>query len=202
MSPEAPEYPFHDRTIQVTQCRRICIGRRKFNLTTVFAGKYVVVGEVVFGDALTGAGSRRTSESKQTYQEFVHPTFIDFFDYWRNGLEKKILFHVCGDWSDRFDLLIEERPDILHVDQIDLTWLKKLSYPKVTINGNVSTTKTLLTGTPEEVERESLRCIESAAPGGGFLLGADCTLGNDTPAENVRAMTKAVRRYGTYPIGK
>lgn len=44
--PEAPEYPFHDRTILVTQCGRICIGRRKVNLSTVFAGQYVGVREV------------------------------------------------------------------------------------------------------------------------------------------------------------
>jgi transglutaminase-like putative cysteine protease len=44
--PNVPEYPFHDRTILVTQCGRICIGRRKINLSTVFAGQYVGVREV------------------------------------------------------------------------------------------------------------------------------------------------------------
>ena len=41
-----PEYPFHDRTILVTQCGRICIGRRKINLSTVFAGQYVGIREI------------------------------------------------------------------------------------------------------------------------------------------------------------
>ena len=44
--PEVPEYPFHDRAIQVTQCGRICIGRRKINLSTVFGGQYVGIREV------------------------------------------------------------------------------------------------------------------------------------------------------------
>lgn len=44
--PEPPEYPFHDRTIQVTQCGRICIGHRKVNFSTVFAGQYVGIREV------------------------------------------------------------------------------------------------------------------------------------------------------------
>ena len=44
--PEEPEYPCHDRTIKVTRCGRICIGRRKINLSTVFAGQYVGVREV------------------------------------------------------------------------------------------------------------------------------------------------------------
>ena len=40
------EYPFHDRTITVTHCGRICIGRRKINLSTVFAGQNVGIKEV------------------------------------------------------------------------------------------------------------------------------------------------------------
>ena len=44
--PEIPEYPFHDRTILVTQCGRICVGRRKINLSTVFAGQYVGIREI------------------------------------------------------------------------------------------------------------------------------------------------------------
>ena len=41
-----PEYPFHDRTITVTCCGRICIGRRKINLSTVFAGQNVGIKQV------------------------------------------------------------------------------------------------------------------------------------------------------------
>jgi putative transposase len=39
-------YPFHDRTITITQCGRICFGRRKINLRTVFAGQNVGASEV------------------------------------------------------------------------------------------------------------------------------------------------------------
>lgn len=40
------EYPFHDRTLTVTNCGRICMGRRKINLSIVFAGQNVGVREV------------------------------------------------------------------------------------------------------------------------------------------------------------
>ena len=40
------EYPFHDRTITVTQCGRICFGRQKINLSVVFAGQNVGVKQV------------------------------------------------------------------------------------------------------------------------------------------------------------
>jgi putative transposase len=40
------QYPFHDRTIIVTGCGRICIGKRKINLSQAFAGQTVGVREV------------------------------------------------------------------------------------------------------------------------------------------------------------
>ena len=43
---EEPEYPFHDRTIRITNCGRICIGRRKINLSRAFAGQLVGIREV------------------------------------------------------------------------------------------------------------------------------------------------------------
>jgi putative transposase len=44
--PQEPEYPFHDKTVRVTKCGRICMGRRKVNLSIVFSGQTVGVTEV------------------------------------------------------------------------------------------------------------------------------------------------------------
>lgn len=44
--PDEPDYPFHDKTVRVTRCGRICIGHRKVNLSTVFAGQCVGIREV------------------------------------------------------------------------------------------------------------------------------------------------------------
>lgn len=40
------DYPFHDRTITVTACGRICMLRKKINLSTVLAGQTLGVKEV------------------------------------------------------------------------------------------------------------------------------------------------------------
>lgn len=44
--PGEPDYPFHDRTVRVTRCGRICIGKRKINLSQVFAGQILGLKEV------------------------------------------------------------------------------------------------------------------------------------------------------------
>jgi putative transposase len=40
------DYPLHDKTIVVTRCGRICLGRKKINFSTVFAGQAVGIKEV------------------------------------------------------------------------------------------------------------------------------------------------------------
>jgi putative transposase len=40
------EYPFHDRTVTVTRCGRICLGRQKINISQALAGQKVGVKEV------------------------------------------------------------------------------------------------------------------------------------------------------------
>ena len=40
------DYPFHDKTIVVTHCAGICLGRKKINLSQVFAGQAVGSKEV------------------------------------------------------------------------------------------------------------------------------------------------------------
>jgi hypothetical protein len=44
-----PDYPFHDRTLNVTNCGRICLHRKKINLSVSLAGQAVGVREVESG---------------------------------------------------------------------------------------------------------------------------------------------------------
>ena len=142
----------------------------------------------------------RSCISREFYEEFVHPVHLEVFDYWKNTLGLRILYHPCGDWSDRFDLVTEEGPDAILVDKVDLAWLKKEYGGKVCINGNVGSTTTLLLGTPEEVKREAKQCIAKAGAHGVFMLGADCAVPRDTPAANMHALAEAVMEAGVYPF--
>ena len=44
-----PHYPFHDRTVMVTSCGRLCLYRKKINLSKSLAGQAVGVKEVDHG---------------------------------------------------------------------------------------------------------------------------------------------------------
>jgi hypothetical protein len=40
------DYPFHVKIVVVTNCGRICMGRKKINFSTIFAGQAVGIKEV------------------------------------------------------------------------------------------------------------------------------------------------------------
>jgi hypothetical protein len=44
-----PHYPFHDRTINITGCGRVCLHRKKISLSKSLAGQAVGVNEVEDG---------------------------------------------------------------------------------------------------------------------------------------------------------
>ena len=41
-----PHYPFHDRTVVITSCGRLCLYRKKINLSVTLAGQAVGIKEV------------------------------------------------------------------------------------------------------------------------------------------------------------
>ncbi len=51
----------------------------------------------------------------------------------------------------------------------------------------------LLRGTPERVYENAREVIQSAATGGGLILGSGCDVAPGTPPENLDAMMTAAR---------
>jgi uroporphyrinogen decarboxylase len=54
--------------------------------------------------------------------------------------------------------------------------------------------------TPEEVDREVRELIRDVAPGGGYIVTSGNSLAGYLLPENVRALARAVKRYGAYPL--
>ena len=58
-------------------------------------------------------------------------------------------------------------------------------------------TKTLMYGTPKDVEEEVKRSMDVLAPGGGFIMSNTVALDFVSP-ENMHAWRDATEKYGTY----
>jgi len=71
---------------------------------------------------------------------------------------------------------------------------------RICLWGNIDLVHTLPYGSKEEVEAEVKQRIREAGPGGGYICASANSLTDFCKIENIFAMTKAVAKYGTYPL--
>ena len=147
--------------------------------------------------------------SPKMFRKFVKPRYAELFLTLKKRFGVKILFHSCGAVYPFIPDLIEMGADILNPIQLsaqgmgDTQKLKREFGDSLCLwGGGIDVQQTLPRATPEEVEKEVKQRIQDLAPGGGFVFSASQTIQPDTPPENVVALWRALRRYGTYPIGK
>ena len=138
--------------------------------------------------------------SKEHYRMFVSEGHKELHAFVR--LRKRpIIFHTCGDWSDRFDLVAEEGSNVMFVSAgTDVGHLKKAYGTKFCLMGNVDCVRTLLMGTTVAVKEACLEALTKAGHGGGFILADDCEVPPETPAANLRALERSGLEYGNYPL--
>jgi uroporphyrinogen decarboxylase len=85
---------------------------------------------------------------------------------------------------------------------MDLAIVKQKYIGKICPIGNVNNKTTMVTGTPEDIIKETMECLKIGMPGGGYILSTDHSLHDDIPLENVKALIDTVMKYGKYPVGE
>lgn len=138
--------------------------------------------------------------SPSTYRRFAKPYHAHIFSELEDDCRKNgafTLLHICGDNRASLADYAETGADILEIDQkLDLAWCRQTLGDNVVMIGNLDPAKTILRGTPEEVRRQSIRCIEDAnGDNGAFILGTGCFVPSGSPIENIQAMTQAAKDY-------
>jgi len=115
-----------------------------------------------------------------------------------------VAMHNDGNLWDVLDDLVGTGINGFHpverAASMDLGKVKNRYRGKICPIGNINNKTTMVTGTPEDVEREALECLKTAAPGGGYILATDHSLHDDIPLDNIYAYIEAAKKYGTYPL--
>ncbi len=129
--------------------------------------------------------------SPRMFKELVVPRLKRF----TNELGVPWILHMCGDTTSILPLMVETGATVLSLDQcMDLSNCRKV-VPEAVIGGNVDPINVLLMGTPEQVAEDTLRSIKQA--GRPFVLMSGCGVPPGVPKENVEAMIKTAKDYGT-----
>jgi uroporphyrinogen decarboxylase len=115
-----------------------------------------------------------------------------------------VIMHNDGKIWDVLDDLVNTGIDGYHPVEkaatMDLAAVKQMYFGKICPIGNVNNKTTMVTGTVEDVIKETKECLKIGMPGGGYILSTDHSLHDDIPIENVKAMIETVMKYGNYPI--
>jgi uroporphyrinogen-III decarboxylase len=128
-----------------------------------------------------------------------------FAPRYRRVLEKVTIpwiLHSDGRINDVLDLFIDLGISGVHPLEkgaMDIAEVKKRYGRKICLLGNVDL-DLLGRGTPEETEKEVKELLKIAAPGGGYIMTSGNGLAAFLKPECVMAMSKAVHKFGKYPI--
>jgi len=103
--------------------------------------------------------------------------------------------HICGDTSDRLDIIADTGCTAFSVDkQVDVGDAVSRMKDKMAIIGNVDPAGTLFSGTPDDVRNETRIRLEKGGKR-GFLLGSGCDIPVGSKYENIRAMSDVFMKF-------
>ncbi len=137
--------------------------------------------------------------SNEHFRQLVLPYIAELAEY-IDGLGVPVLLHSCGCITQYLDDLAQTKIASIHPLQrtagMDLRTVKERYGDRFCLIGNVDSSRTLPYGSPADVEQEAKEAIETAAPGGGFVLASDHSLHDGIPVANIVALRDAGLKYG------
>lgn len=125
--------------------------------------------------------------SPNMFREFVKPALIKIARH-LGGIR---VLHICGRTDQILNDIIETRFDGISVNT-DVAKTKSLA-GDIKILGNISSKKTLVFGSPNDVKTEAKKALEA----GVDLLEPECGFSPITPIRNIKAMIEARNEFCT-----
>ncbi len=150
-----------------------------------------VIQMVSIADSLSSA----SLISRKHFEELGLPPLKNLFSALKEK-NMKILLHMCGEMSDRLDLVSTAGAHCISLDaMVDLKKAKETFGGRCVLGGNVSATSVLMNGSREAVRDAVVSCIALAASGGGYMAMPACDLPHTVPLENIKTFLETAKEY-------
>jgi uroporphyrinogen decarboxylase len=156
-----------------------------FELVKVYSEEIIDLGIGV--GTLADPSASGDMVSRKTFEEFALPWLKKTFDWYKSkGLFTSL--HICGDVTDRLDLLPESGADIMSLDyKVSMKRAAEILGGKIVIGGNANPAGVLMMGDQEEVRNAYLDIFEQVE-GAPYVLMAGCGIPGYVPVANIEAM--------------
>lgn len=166
--------------------------RRSMEINTVFVedmvkwdmDSIIICDPTASGDLISAAD----------YEKFSARSMKGLGDVIRKGGKVQIN-HICGDTSDRLDIVADTGCKAFSVDfQVDIGKAVQEMKDRIAIIGNLDPARILYCGTPDQVKAATLDLLKAGGKK-GYLLGSGCDIPVGTALENVLAMTEVFMKF-------
>jgi uroporphyrinogen decarboxylase len=134
--------------------------------------------------------------SRKLFEELALPWLKKAFD-WYASKNQLTTLHICGDITDRLDLMPETGADILSLDyKVSMKTAAELLGGRMVIAGNADPVEVVMMGSAETVRNAYLKILEEV-DGVPYVLMAGCSIPSKTPLANLKVMRDIA--YQTVP---
>jgi uroporphyrinogen decarboxylase len=131
--------------------------------------------------------------SKRHYQEFAHPFLRRIFDEFE-GLIR--VYHNDTACPHLLESLSEANFDVFNFShEVEIAAVKAKMGHRVALMGNVPPLDLGVRGTPDEVMKWAMKCLQGGAPGGGMILSFGGGVSPGTLPENIDALLEVARSW-------
>ena len=170
--------------------------RRFFDRCTESVIRYGLAAAESGAHGLAFGDSPSVMLGVEMYRQFALPYAQKAILTLREKTGLPVFYHICGDTRHILDLMAESGADCLEIDSdVPMAFAKKVISGRCAVEGNVSTIRAFLNGTPEDVRREAYAILDVYGNRGGLILSSACEIPRHSPTENVYALTRAAREY-------
>jgi len=133
--------------------------------------------------------------SKKQFKDYAIPYLKQFTD-WAKSADAHTLLHICGNTTDRLDLMPDTGASCISLDhKTDIAVAKETLFGKMCFGGNVDPVAIMLQGTVDDVEKSCREIIEKAGTDGGFVLMPGCDIPPTVPYENIQKFIQVAREW-------
>jgi uroporphyrinogen decarboxylase len=136
--------------------------------------------------------------SRGQFEEFVLPHLKQVV----TKLHQKgafVCIHICGNITNRLDLIPETGVDLLSMDyKVDLHKAKEVLGGKIAFSGNMNPVGIMQNATPAEVIEACRSSITKTSAIPGYILMPGCDIPPGVPLENIQVMVKTACEHIYY----
>jgi uroporphyrinogen decarboxylase len=116
------------------------------------------------------------------------------------GRGVRVLVHICGNITNRLDLILATGADLLSVDfKVDLHRCDEILGAAMAFAGNANPVAVMQQGTPQRVAEVARECLSSVGASSSFVLMPGCDIPPTVPLENIHAFVAAAHAWPGSP---